>query len=167
MNHLDNINRKIHTQETLLKTIIVSRFFNKKIIFTNGCFDILHKGHIDYLSKAADMGDMLIVGINSDKSVRGLEKGISRPIQDELSRATLIAALHCVSAVIIFDAPTPYELIKLIQPDVLVKGGDWDIKNIIGSDIVTAKQGEVKTITFLEGFSTTLIETKIKQGKLS
>lgn len=164
MKQLDLINSKIHTKETLLKNIGIWRFFDKKIVFTNGCFDILHRGHIDYLSKAADLGDVLIVGVNSGNSVKRLGKGENRPIQDELSRAMILASLHFVSAVIIFDEDTPYELIKLIQPDVLVKGGDWKTEDIVGNDIVTAKEGEVKTIEFLEGFSTTLIEKKIKNN---
>ena len=167
---LEIIRSKIHTTETLLVSLKISRFKEQKIVFTNGCFDILHLGHIDYLAKAADLGDELIVGINTNASVKRLGKSDSRPLQDEQSRAMIIAALHFVSAVILFDEDTPLELIKLVQPNVLVKGADYDAnetdpknkKYIVGADIVKANGGEVKTIEFLEGFSTTLIEKKIK-----
>ncbi len=169
---LETIQPKIFTQETLLKPLIVWRFKGDKIVFTNGCFDILHRGHIDYLAKASDLGERLIVGINSDASVKRLGKSNSRPLQDEQSRALILASLHFVSGVIIFDEDTPLELIKFVSPEVLVKGADYDAnetnkeskKYIVGSDIVKAKKGEVKTIAFLEGYSTTAIENKIKQG---
>ncbi|MBA3706849.1 MAG: adenylyltransferase/cytidyltransferase family protein [Bacteroidetes bacterium] len=161
---------KIFTQETLLKPLLIARFKEHKIVFTNGCFDILHQGHIDYLAKAADLGDMLIIGVNSDASVKRQGKSASRPLQDEQSRQMILAALSFVSAVISFDEDTPLELIKFVQPNVLVKGADYDAyekdtknkKYIVGSDIVNAQKGEVKTIEFLEGFSTTKIEKKIK-----
>jgi rfaE bifunctional protein nucleotidyltransferase chain/domain len=142
---------------------------NQTIIFTNGCFDILHRGHVTYLAQAASLGHKLIVGINSDQSVSKL-KGTHRPIQDQQSRSLIMASMHVVSNVIIFDEDTPYDLVNFIQPNVLVKGADYDAnetdkaskKYIVGSDIVKAAGGEVKTIEFLEGFSTTLIEQKIK-----
>lgn len=167
---LEVIQSKIYIREVLIKTISVWRFSGKKIVFTNGCFDILHKGHIDYLAKASDLGGKLIVGLNSDSSVRLLNKGNSRPLQDEQSRAMILASLHFVSAVILFDEETPADLIQFLQPDVLVKGADYDAnetnpqskKYIVGSDSVRALGGEIKTIEFLEGFSTTAIENKIK-----
>lgn len=167
---LEIIQSKIHTPETVTKLIAVSRFKESKIVFTNGCFDILHRGHIDYLSKAADLGNELIVGVNTDASVKRLGKADSRPLQDERSRAMIIASLHFVSVVILFDEDTPLNLIKLIQPQVLVKGADYDAnerdsknkKYIVGSDIVKGNGGEVRTIEFLEGYSTTTIEKKIK-----
>ncbi|MSQ78512.1 MAG: D-glycero-beta-D-manno-heptose 1-phosphate adenylyltransferase [Flavobacteriaceae bacterium] len=134
----------------------------KKIVFTNGCFDILHRGHIDYLGKARDLGDKLFIGVNTDRSVSAL-KGPSRPIQDERSRMLILASLACVDAVMLFDDATPYSLIKSVQPDVLVKGSDYDYREIIGYDIVTAKGGSVTTIEFLPGFSTSSIEEKIKK----
>ena len=140
------------------------RLKSKKIVFTNGCFDILHLGHVDYLSKAADCGDILIVGVNSDASVKRLGKGDSRPIQDQNSRATIIAALHFVDLVVVFDEETPYELIKLIQPDVLVKGADYIVEEVAGHDIVLAKGGEVKLIELVQGYSTSAIEKKIKEA---
>ncbi|HXC05558.1 MAG TPA: D-glycero-beta-D-manno-heptose 1-phosphate adenylyltransferase [Bacteroidia bacterium] len=162
--HLDIIQKRIFTAERLAPQLLTWRFHSQKIVFTNGCFDILHRGHIDYLSKAADCGNILIIGLNSDASTKKLNKGASRPIQDETSRALILASLHFVSAVVLFDEDTPYELIKLIQPDVLVKGADYKIEQIAGHDIVQAKGGEVKLIPFLEGFSTSGIEQKIKKG---
>ena len=132
-----------------------------RIVFTNGCFDLLHRGHVDYLTKARDLGDVLFLGLNTDASVSRL-KGPHRPIQDEKSRMDIMATLQCVDAVMLFDEETPYELIKKVQPDVLVKGADYKPENIVGYDIVTAKGGEVKTIDFLEGYSTTAIEKRIK-----
>lgn len=132
-----------------------------RIVFTNGCFDLLHRGHVDYLTKARDLGDVLFLGLNTDASVSRL-KGPHRPIQDEKSRMDIMATLQCVDAVMLFDEETPYELIKKVQPDVLVKGADYKPENIVGYDIVTAKGGEVKTIDFLDGYSTTAIEKRIK-----
>lgn len=136
------------------------RFHNKKIVFTNGCFDILHLGHIDYLSKAADLGDVLIIGLNSDASVAGL-KGKGRPVNDERSRACVLAALHFTDAVVLFNSPTPYDLIQFIQPDVLVKGGDYKPEQIAGYDVVKAKGGDVVILDFVPGYSTTAIEQRI------
>ena len=135
----------------------------EQVVFTNGCFDILHRGHADYLAKAADLGSKLIVGVNTDASVRKL-KGEARPIQDEQSRLFILASLACVDAVILFDEETPYNLIKKIQPDILVKGSDYTPENIVGYDIVNAKGGKVITIDFIPGYSTSLIEKKIKQA---
>lgn len=135
----------------------------EQVVFTNGCFDILHRGHADYLAKAADLGSKLIVGVNTDASVRKL-KGEARPIQDEQSRLFILASLACVDAVILFDEDTPYELIQKVQPDILVKGSDYTPENIVGYDIVSAKGGQVKTIDFIPGYSTSLIEKKIKQA---
>lgn len=169
---LEIIDSKIYTRETFSKPCELMRFKGHKIVFTNGCFDILHRGHIDYLAKASDMADELVVGINSDASVKRLGKGNARPLQDEVTRAMIIASLHFVSAVIIFDEDTPLDLIKFINPDVLVKGADYDAaetnpqstKYIVGSDIIKANGGEVKTIEFLEGYSTSAIEQKIRNS---
>jgi rfaE bifunctional protein nucleotidyltransferase chain/domain len=136
---------------------------HEKVVFTNGCFDILHRGHVDYLNKAADLGTKLIVAINSDKSVTGI-KSPSRPIQDELSRAEIMASLGCVDAVIIFDESTPYNLISLLVPDILVKGADYKAEEIVGYDVVVAHGGQVLTLDFLPGYSTSLIEKKIKES---
>jgi rfaE bifunctional protein nucleotidyltransferase chain/domain len=137
------------------------RLTDKKIVFTNGCFDLLHPGHVDYLERAKVLGDVLVVGLNSDESVRRL-KGPKRPINPEMDRALVLAGLGCVNFVIIFSEDTPYNLIKAVQPDVLVKGGDWPIDKIVGKDIVLANGGEVKSLDFLPGYSTTSLIDKIK-----
>ena len=164
MNNLEIIQQKIfRPDEKKLKLQLATiRFRPKKIVFTNGVFDLLHLGHIDYLSKAKDLGNFLIVGVNSDASARRLQKGDNRPIKDEVSRSTIMAALRFVDLVIVFDEDTPYEVIKLVQPDILVKGSDYKPHEIVGSDIVTAKGGSVVTIDFLPGYSTTAIEKKIR-----
>jgi rfaE bifunctional protein nucleotidyltransferase chain/domain len=167
---LQVISAKILDKEHLAPFVAKWHFKGKKVVFTNGCFDIIHRGHIDYLAKAADLGDKLIVGLNSDASVKQQGKSSSRPLQDEQTRAMILASLHFVDAVVLFNEDTPYELIDFIEPEVLVKGADYDAgitdkkdkKYIVGSDIVKAKGGEVKTIPFLDGFSTTAIEQKIK-----
>lgn len=136
---------------------------NQKIVFTNGCFDILHRGHVEYLAQAANHGDVLIIGLNTDQSVKRI-KGDSRPVQDEYARAVLMASLHFVSAVVMFDEDTPYELIKKVQPDVLVKGSDYKVEDIVGYDIVKAKMGEIVTIDFIDGYSTSSIIEKLKKN---
>lgn len=133
------------------------------VVFTNGCFDILHRGHVDYLNKAAALGTKLIVAVNSDKSISTI-KSANRPIQDENSRSEIIAALGCVDAVIIFGEDTPYNLIKELVPDILVKGADYKPEEIVGYDIVTGNGGKVLTIDFLPGYSTSLIEKKIRES---
>lgn len=161
MKELDKINNKIFSIEDLKKEISEWRNENKKIVFTNGCFDLIHRGHIDYLSKARDLGDKLIIGLNTDISVRNI-KGNTRPIQDEISRAIIMAAMQFVDAIVLFSDSTPYSLIKEIQPDILVKGADYKKEDIVGYDIVSARGGDVVTIEFLEGYSTSNIERKIK-----
>lgn len=161
MSKLNLVIEKIFTWQTLPKKIADWKKNGKKVVFTNGCFDILHKGHVDYLAKAADLGEILIIGLNTDASVSKL-KGPHRPIQDESSRLQIIASLGFVDAVILFEEPTPYKLIQLVQPDVLVKGSDYLPEEIVGYDIVKAKGGIIKTIDFLPGYSTSLIEKKIK-----
>lgn len=133
-----------------------------KVVFTNGCFDILHRGHIEYLSKAADMGDVLVVGLNTDASVRRL-KGEGRPVNNEESRALVLASLSFVDAVVLFDEDTPYELIKAIHPDVLVKGADYKVEDIVGYDIVTSYGGIVETVPLVEGCSTTKLITMLNK----
>lgn len=164
MNNLDQILSRILDKGQLLAKLHLWEKENKKVVFTNGVFDILHLGHVDYLSKAADEGDILIVGVNSDSSVKMLDKGSSRPINDEKSRSVLIASLNFVDAVVLFDEDTPYKLISKVKPDVLVKGSDYKPEDIVGYDIVSAKGGFIKTIDFLPGYSTTLIENKIKNS---
>ena len=134
----------------------------QKIVFTNGCFDILHLGHIDYLEKAKAKGDKLVLGLNSDHSVQRL-KGDSRPINKIKARSRMMAALAFVDLVIIFEEDTPLTLIEHLMPDVLVKGGDYEIGNIVGANIVLAKGGTVETITFTEGYSTTKLINELKK----
>jgi len=159
---VSQIQYKIRNQETIKSLVKEWNDQGLKIVFTNGCFDLIHRGHVDYLAKARDLGDKLIVALNTDASVSCI-KGIHRPLQDEQSRLQIMASFQFVDAVLLFDEPTPLEVITLIQPDVLVKGADYIPENIVGFDIVKAKGGEVKTIEFLPGYSTSLIEKKIKE----
>lgn len=132
----------------------------KTVVFTNGCFDIIHAGHVQYLEQAAQLGDVLVVGLNSEASVTRL-KGKGRPINSEENRAIVLAALLSVDYVIIFEEDTPYELIEAVQPDILVKGGDWKEEDIVGADIVKAKGGKVISLPFREGLSTSRILEKM------
>jgi rfaE bifunctional protein nucleotidyltransferase chain/domain len=154
------IRSKIFNPVSLKSILNVWRFKGQKIVFTNGCFDLLHLGHIDYLSKAADMGDVLLVGVNTDASVSRI-KGPSRPVNNEETRISVLASLFFVTGVILFDEPTPLELIKFIKPDILVKGADWKKQEIVGYDLMMKNNGRVETIDFLDGYSTTALEKKI------
>jgi D-glycero-beta-D-manno-heptose 1-phosphate adenylyltransferase len=165
MSNIDFVSHRIYTRETLRNTLGRLRYFKKKIVFTNGCFDIVHLGHIDYLAKAKDCGDFLVVGLNSDASVKLLNKGENRPLQDEKSRSMVIAALGFVDAVILFDEETPYDLISFVQPDVLVKGADYRIDQVAGHDIVRARGGEIRLIELVPGYSTSAVEKKILGGQ--
>ena len=162
MRSVNYIPTKIFTLETLLTQLNRWRLINKKIVFTNGVFDILHEGHIASLSDAAAYGDILIVGVNADVSVKRL-KGESRPINNEHSRAILLASLIMTDAIILFEDDTPLNLIKSIMPDVLVKGGDYTVEQIAGAKEVLANGGEVKIVPILQGFSTTSIIEKMKK----
>jgi len=153
--------RKVHTLESLLHRITAHQQAGETIVFTNGCFDLLHIGHTRYLEEAKQLGERLVVGINSDKSVRQLAKGANRPILPEDQRAEVIAALGCVDYVILFDEPDPLNLIKAIQPNVLVKGGDWTPERIIGKDFVEERGGFVRTIPLVPDISTTTIIQRI------
>ena len=163
MNHLNSIQNKIFTLPNLKIQIKQWKSTKNKIVFTNGCFDILHKGHIEVLVKTADLGDRLIIGLNSDDSVK-LLKGESRPINDEGSRAILLSALGFVDAVILFSEETPHNLISEIIPDILAKGGDYNITEIAGHELVQKNGGEVIIIPFTVGYSSTEIIDKIKNG---
>lgn len=162
MNKQEQILKKIFTLDRLKNQLAIWNFFGEKIVFTNGCFDILHLGHIDYLTKAKDLGDILIIGLNTDRSIKKI-KGNSRPITDQKSRAMILASLSFVNAVVYFDEDTPLKLIKIVQPDVLVKGSDYKEENIVGYDIVKAKNGEIRTLDLLPGYSTSIIEKQIKK----
>ena len=162
MDYLPFIEKKIaYTAKEAENTLSLWRFKDDKIVFTNGCFDILHRGHIEYLAKAASLGTKLVIGLNTDASVKRL-KGDSRPINDENARALLLASLVFVDKVILFDTDTPRDLIDFVQPDVLVKCGDYKPEEIVGYDIVKAKGGEIVTLDFVEGYSTTSLIEKMK-----
>ena len=154
---------KIKNVNSLVRCLASARAKRKKIVFTNGCFDILHFGHIDYLSKARQMGDILVIGLNSDSSVRRL-KGKGRPINKEGDRAKVLSALSFVDYVAIFNEDTPDRLIRNIRPDILVKGGDWQMKDIVGASFVKAYGGKVATVPFVKGFSTTALIEKMSGG---
>jgi len=161
MSKLEIIKGKVFRTEELRAILNIWRLLEKKIVFTNGCFDLLHLGHVDYLSKAADLGDKLVIGLNSDASTSAL-KGPGRPIIDQYSRSIMLASLSFVDAVILFDEPTPLELIAQVRPDVLVKGADYSVDQIVGADLVLEYGGDVQTIEYLSGYSTTIIEKKIR-----
>ena len=161
MKSVQSIPNKIFTTVTLQAQLKRWRLLNKKIVFTNGVFDILHEGHIASLSEAASHGNILVVGVNADASVKRL-KGDSRPVNNENSRALLLASLLMTDAVIVFEEDTPYNLITAVLPDVLVKGGDYTIETIVGAKEVMANGGEVIIAPILEGFSTTSIIKRMK-----
>nr|WP_320117631.1 D-glycero-beta-D-manno-heptose 1-phosphate adenylyltransferase [uncultured Marinifilum sp.] len=165
MDKLQFIKDKIFFKQEEAYNILQNwRFKEEKIVFSNGCFDIVHRGHLEYLASAAAMGNKMIIGLNTDSSTQRL-KGPSRPINDEYSRALLLASLGFVDMVILFEEDTPYNLINFVQPDVLVKGSDYNAEDIVGYDIVKAKGGEIKTLDFIEGFSSTGIIKKIQNEK--
>jgi len=147
---------KIKTREELQRLIHNLKRSGKRIVFTNGCFDILHVGHVRYLEQAKSLGDVLVVGINSDRSVRGL-KGPRRPILPVEERGEILSGLGCTDYITVFDEPTPFELISLLQPDVLVKGGDWTPEQVVGREVVEGSGGRVVILPFVEGSSTTNI----------
>ncbi|TWR29092.1 D-glycero-beta-D-manno-heptose 1-phosphate adenylyltransferase [Mucilaginibacter pallidiroseus] len=152
---------KITDEPALIAKMAQWRGEGKKVVFTNGVFDLLHLGHITYLSKAAELGDKLIIGLNTDASVKRL-KGESRPVNDQSNRAALLAALFFVDAVVLFGDDTPQQLISRLLPDVLIKGADYTVDNIAGAKEVLANGGEVKTISLVEGYSSTSIINRIK-----
>jgi len=155
---------KIKSIPNAVKAVKRLKRKSKKIVFTNGCFDILHAGHASYLSKARSLGDALIVGLNSDSSVKKI-KGASRPVVPQRNRAILLSAMEAVSLIVIFNELTPLELIKKIRPDVLVKGGDWQKEDIVGSDFVESYGGKVRSLAYLKGLSTRGLIDKIRRLK--
>ncbi len=155
--------QKILSIEDAKQRVLEWKREGKRIVFTNGCFDIVHLGHIDYLEKARALGDKLVLGLNTDASVSAL-KGAARPVVDEIARARLMAAMEFVDAVILFSEPTPLQLIQTISPDILVKGDDYTVENIVGADFVTSNGGEVKTIPLVKGYSTSTIIEKIRRA---
>lgn len=162
MQRIEWIQNKIVGPEVLAKRCNSWRTLGRKIVFTNGCFDILHHGHLSYLARAADQGNVLVIGVNTDASVRKL-KGPERPLTHENDRAFQLASLLCVDAVCLFDEPTPEALIQLVRPDVLAKGGDYTIDTIVGAEFVLGNGGKVEVIPFVPGYSTTSIIDSIKK----
>jgi len=160
---LQLLKTKLFYISDLVEQVKKWRIENKKIVFTNGCFDLLHIGHITYLSEASSFGDKMIIGLNSDTSTKIL-KGPNRPVNDQNSRSVMLAAMYFVDAVILFDEDTPQNLITAILPDVLVKGGDYNIYQIVGGKEIIANGGDVKTIDFVEGHSSSLLIKKIQQN---
>ena len=163
MSNLKTLNSKIYNLDTLTSQVEQWKMADNKVVFTNGCFDIIHRGHIEVLARTADLGDKLIIGLNSDQSIQKL-KGKNRPIIDEQSRAFLLAALSFVDAIVLFSEVTPLKLISTLLPDVLAKGGDYEIETIVGHEIVQQNGGKVKLVPFVDGFSSTTIIEKIKNS---
>ena len=164
MTSLEKVKNKIYTNGKAAERVLNSwRKAGEKIVFTNGCFDIVHLGHIEILSKASDLGSKLIIGLNSDLSVKRI-KGSGRPHQDEYSRSLILASFEFVDLIIFFAEDTPINLIQSIKPDILVKGGDYNPSEIVGYEFVTKNKGKVVVIKFVEGYSTTSIIKRIKKG---
>lgn len=157
----NHIQSKIRTREDIMELVEVWKQAGEQVVFTNGCFDLIHRGHVDYLAKARDLGHRLIVALNTDRSVAAL-KGPHRPLQDEQSRLQIMASFAFTDAVILFDEDTPLDLISYIIPDVLVKGADYIPEQIVGYEVVTSHGGNVVTLEFLPGYSTSAIEQKIR-----
>ena len=155
-------NQHITDRGGIARLANIWRVKGDRIVFTNGVFDLMHRGHVTYLEEAAALGDRLVIGLNSDASVKRLGKGTDRPLNDQASRATVRSALRCVDAVVIFDEETPLELINSVRPDVLVKGGDWSPERSVGADLVKAAGGSVHSLPLVEGFSTTALLEKIR-----
>ena len=159
---MDEMSDKVLTSAELVPLLDRARTQKKRIVFTNGCFDLLHVGHTRYLQAAKALGDILVVGVNSDSSVRSLNKSSDRPIVNESQRAEVLAALYCVDYVVMFNEPDPLNLITTLQPDVLVKGGDWAVERIVGRDVVERRGGTVQTIPLVPGMSTTALIQRIR-----
>ena len=163
MSHLNKLNTKIYSLEELENQVNAWKQAGEEVVFTNGCFDIIHRGHIEVLVQTADLGNRLIIGLNSDSSIQKL-KGKNRPIIDEQSRAILLASFSFVDAVILFSEDTPINLIRTLKPDVLAKGGDYEISTIVGHKVVQENGGQVILVPFVDGFSSTTIIDKIKNS---
>ncbi|MBE9511064.1 MAG: D-glycero-beta-D-manno-heptose 1-phosphate adenylyltransferase [Bacteroidetes bacterium] len=164
MNKFEHIKSKIVSGTDLTRRLAVYRFKNQKVVFTNGCFDLIHLGHVEYLMQAANLGNVLIIGLNSDSSIIKI-KGSGRPVLDQESRAMTLAAFSFVNNIVLFNEETPCELIKQVRPDILVKGGDYKPEEIVGYDIVKDNGGEVKILDFIKGYSTSDIIERINKVK--
>jgi D-glycero-beta-D-manno-heptose 1-phosphate adenylyltransferase len=156
---------KVVTKDQLVPLLAHARAQQKRIVFTNGCFDLMHVGHTRYLQAAKALGDLLVVGVNSDDSVQTLKKSPDRPIVSDQQRAEVVGALGCVDYVVLFTEPDPHALISAVQPDVLVKGGDWPVERIVGRDVVERRGGVVKTIPLVPGVSTTALIHRIRSAQ--
>lgn len=163
MYKLDTIQDKIIKPAELVSKVKLWKFLEKDIVFTNGCFDLLHTGHIHVINESASLGNFLVIGLNSDESVKRL-KGNSRPIQNEHTRSLILASLTFVNAVVVFKQDTPLELIKIICPNTIAKGGDYNPDDIIGADFIKTYGGKIEIINYIQGNSTTLIESKVKNS---
>ena len=163
MEQLAQVTEKIYNWSELSIKVKLWQLHHERVVFTNGCFDLIHKGHLTYLANAKSLGNRLIIGLNSDASVKRL-KGAHRPIKDQETRSLLLAALSFVDGVALFEEDTPLDLISTILPDILVKGGDWTPDKIIGADVVIANGGKVLSLPYIEGHSTTSLESKIKHS---
>jgi rfaE bifunctional protein nucleotidyltransferase chain/domain len=161
---LDYIHHKLVNLHELMLLVNRWKFKNEKIVFTNGCFDLIHRGHIEYLASAADLGTKLIIGLNSDNSIQKL-KGPNRPVNTQADRALSLGALRFVDALVIFEEETPLELINAIQPDILIKGGDYSIDTIVGAPEVLSRGGRVEIIPFTSGYSTTKLIEQLKKSE--
>ena len=159
------MHEKVISRHEIVSALTTRRSQGQRVVFTNGCFDLMHVGHTRYLQAAKDLGNLLVVGVNTDRSVRDLNKGSDRPIVPEQQRAEVLAALACVDYVVLFDEADPGRLIAEIQPDVLVKGGDWTPDKIIGRETVEARGGVVKTLPLVPGVSTTAIVERIRGSR--
>jgi len=157
--------QKVISREEAAAWVRGQQAHGRRVVFTNGCFDLLHPGHVRYLEQARSLGDALIVGVNTDASVGRLEKGLGRPVNPEIDRAAVLAALACVDRVVLFPEDTPLELITALQPDILVKGGDYRPDEIVGREVVLARGGQVHVIPFFGGYSTTALLARIRAGK--
>jgi D-glycero-beta-D-manno-heptose 1-phosphate adenylyltransferase len=158
------VHEKVLSRSEVVSALTTKRTEGQRVVFTNGCFDLMHVGHTRYLQAARNLGDLLVVGVNTDRSLHALNKGSDRPIVPERQRAEVLAALACVDYVVLFDEPDPGRLISEIQPDVLVKGGDWSPDKIIGRETVEARGGVVTTIPLVPGVSTTALVEKIRKN---
>lgn len=163
MTTLNHIRQKQFLKDKLAEQVLIWKAEGKKIVFTNGCFDLIHPGHIDYLTRASGLGDKLIIAVNTDRSVQKL-KGPDRPIQDQDARSFILAAMEFTAAVVLFDEDTPFEIIRQLKPDILVKGADYAIDQVVGADFVFQSGGSVVLLPYLKGYSTSAIEQKIRKG---
>lgn len=163
MKKIKSLENKILSLTEVRKTAAQWKTEGKKIVFTNGCFDILHYGHLDYLAGSSELGDRLVIGLNTDASVQKL-KGPDRPVNNEMTRAMVLACMEFVDAIVLFDEPTPLTLIEAVNPDVLVKGGDYEARAVVGYDFVTQNGGEVRILPFVDGYSTTAVIKKIRKS---